>query len=125
MDWTRIIAEQRIKDAIDQGELDRLPGKGKPLPKDELDHIPGDLRMAYRLLKNAGFGPDEIEVRQEILRLEDLIRHTEDKLEKEKLQRQLDEKRIKYNALLSKKGLQTNSAVFKRYEDKIERKFFD
>jgi DnaJ-like protein len=50
-----IIAERRIKEAIERGEFDDLPGAGQPLELDELDPaIPVELRMAYRILRNAG-----------------------------------------------------------------------
>ncbi|CDI03677.1 hypothetical protein BN873_610074 [Candidatus Competibacter denitrificans Run_A_D11] len=51
------IAEARIQAAIDQGELRDLPGQGKPLQLDDDSAIPEELRVAYRILKNAGFLP--------------------------------------------------------------------
>jgi hypothetical protein len=50
-----IIAEMRIKEAVERGELDGLPGAGRPLPLDEDANVPEDLRMAYKLLKNGGY----------------------------------------------------------------------
>ena len=55
------IAEQRIAEAIANGDLDDLPGAGKPLELDDDSHVPEELRVAYRILKNAGFVPPEIE----------------------------------------------------------------
>ena len=61
LEW---IAEQRIREAIEQGKLDNLPGAGRPL-KIELDHhLPPELRMAYSILRNAGFVPPVIELRR-------------------------------------------------------------
>lgn len=54
------IAERKIAEAIANGELDDLPGAGKPLELDDDALIPEDLRMAYRILKNAGYAPEEI-----------------------------------------------------------------
>src|SRR5689334_14610639 len=60
-----MLAEQRIQEAIARGELDGLPGAGKPLDLEEPPLVPEDLRVAYRLLKNAGFVPPELEMRKE------------------------------------------------------------
>lgn len=50
-----IIAEQRIQEAMQRGEFDELPCKGRPLDLGDDANIPEDLRMAYRLLKNGGY----------------------------------------------------------------------
>ena len=55
------IAEQRIAEAIANGDFDDLPGSGKPLELDDDSLVPEELRLAYRILKNAGFVPQEIE----------------------------------------------------------------
>ena len=57
MDAISIIAEQRIREACERGAFDSLPGAGKPLELEDDSHIPEDLRMAYKLLKNAGYVP--------------------------------------------------------------------
>ena len=51
------IAERRILQAIARGELDGLPGAGKPLALDDDAMVPEETRVAYRILKNAGFVP--------------------------------------------------------------------
>ena len=68
-----LIAEQKIAEAIDRGELCGLPGEGKPLYLDDDALIPEDLRMAWRILKNAGFVPPEVETLREIGELERAI----------------------------------------------------
>ena len=67
------IAERRILQAIARGELDDLPGSGKPLALDEDALVPAETRVAYRVLKSAGFVPAEILERREIARLEALL----------------------------------------------------
>jgi len=64
------IAEQRIAEAIARGELDGLPGTGRPLQLDDDALIPEELRLAYRILKNAGYVPAEVETLNEIAQLE-------------------------------------------------------
>jgi hypothetical protein len=67
------IAEARIREAIDRGELRGLPGEGKPLQLDDDSAIPKELRAAYRILKNAGFLPPELQLRKDIRDAEQLL----------------------------------------------------
>lgn len=67
------IAETRIREAIDRGELRNLPGEGKPLQLDDDSAIPEELRAAYRILKNAGFLPPELQLRKEVRQAEQLL----------------------------------------------------
>ncbi len=67
------IAEARIQEAIERGELRGLPGEGKPLRLDDDLAIPEELRAAYRILKNAGFLPPELQLRKEIREAEQLL----------------------------------------------------
>jgi len=77
--------ERHISDAQRKGEFDNLPGSGEPLMLDDDSHIPPELRAGYRLLKNAGCLPAELEQRREAVELADLLksirkddpRHTE------------------------------------------------
>lgn len=55
-----LIAERKIEEALARGELRGLPGEGRPLDLDDDALVPEDLRMAYRILKNAGFAPQEV-----------------------------------------------------------------
>ena len=67
------IAERKIAEAIARGELDHLPGAGRPLELDDDAHVPEDLRVAYRILKNAGYVPPEVDTLREIGELERFI----------------------------------------------------
>jgi hypothetical protein len=68
------IAEQRILDAIGRGELDGLPGAGAPLDLDDDSLVPPEMRLAFRVLKNAGYVPEEVRLRREISDLEAVVR---------------------------------------------------
>lgn len=76
------LVEQRIADAIAAGEFDDLPGAGRPLDLDDDSLVPEDLRVAYRILKNAGFLPPEIEARHEIAHAAALLRAAADEGER-------------------------------------------
>ncbi|GAA0342034.1 DUF1992 domain-containing protein [Bacillus carboniphilus] len=123
MDRFFTIAEDHIKRAMREGEFDNLPGKGKPLPKDDLAHIPEELRMAYRIMKNAGYSEEENELKREVMSIEDLIRDCEDEEERKRHQTKLNEKLLRWNQMQAKKGSNTHSSLFKNYEHRIESKF--
>ncbi|CAM7686608.1 DUF1992 domain-containing protein [Citrobacter sedlakii] len=66
-------AERHILEAQNKGEFDHLPGRGEPLNLDDDSHVPVELRAGYRLLKNAGCLPPELEQRKEAIALLDLL----------------------------------------------------
>jgi hypothetical protein len=68
-----LLAEQRIAEALARGELSNLPGEGQPLALDDDALIPEELRIAYRILKNAGFVPPEVACLRQIADLERLV----------------------------------------------------
>ena len=90
MEFFQRIAENRILEAIDNGLFDNLRGKGKPLKFEDESHIPPELRMAYRILKNADCLPPELELRKEIVQLQDLVASLPDEAEKLKQMRRLN-----------------------------------
>ncbi|HEX4503175.1 MAG TPA: DUF1992 domain-containing protein [Scandinavium sp.] len=67
-------AERHILDAQSKGEFDDLTGSGEPLSLDDDVHIPHELRAGYRLLKNAGCLPTELQQRKEAVELADLLK---------------------------------------------------
>lgn len=60
------LIERRIDEARRQGAFDDLPGSGRPLELDDDGLVPEDLRVAYRILKNAGFVPPEVEALRDV-----------------------------------------------------------
>ena len=85
-----LIAERKIAEALERGELANLPGEGRPVGLDDDALVPEDLRVAYRILKNAGFVPPEVEAFTEIAQLEDLVnREGEDAAARAKAVRKL------------------------------------
>ena len=67
-------AERHIIAARDKGDFDNLPGQGEPLVLDDDSYVPPELRVAWRLLKNAGCLPPELEQRKEAVELVDLLK---------------------------------------------------
>ncbi|WP_066393570.1 DnaJ family domain-containing protein [Neobacillus mesonae] len=122
MDMFQMISEDRIKKAYEDGEFENLPGYGKPIKLEDLSHIPEELRMAYKLLKNSGYSEEESSIRQEMMTIEDLIKKCDDSTEWAGLQKKLNEKLLRFNQLMSKRRKTTNSSLFKNYEMKIQTK---
>lgn len=98
MDWITFIAEQKISKAISNGELDTSGWENKPLNLDDDHLVPEDLKMAYKILKNSGHLPPEIETRKEITRLEQLIASTEDEHQRLQQMRKLSVLLMKVDA---------------------------
>lgn len=99
------LAEKHILDALRQGELDNLPGSGKPLQLDDDKHVPAELRAGYRILKNSGFLPPELEMRREALELHELLRTLD--LEEDRYQQQEKQLRL-LEMKLKQAGISTN-----------------
>ncbi len=91
------IVEQRIKQAQKDGSFKNLPGAGKPL-KFEDANIPEDLRIAYKILKNADFLPPELELRKQIRQTEDILSGMKDTTERYKTLKKLNYLIFKLNS---------------------------
>ena len=114
-----IIAEQKILEAIARGEFANLPGAGKPLRLEDDSMVPGELRISYKVLKNAGCIPPELELRKEIITLRDLLRTVEDDGGKKDKYRELNYKLLKLNLMMRRT---VNLDDFPEYKDRIARK---
>jgi len=93
------IVEERIRRAIEKGEFDDLPGAGEPLALEDDSSVPEELRLAYKILKNAECLPPEIELRKEIEKTEDLLAALPDAAEKYRLLKKLNFLILKVNAV--------------------------
>jgi len=113
------IAEKKIREAIERGEFANLPGAGKPLRLEDDSMIPEDLRVAYKILKNAGCIPPELELRREIITLRDLLRSIENEDGKREKIRELNYKLLKLN-IIAKRTV--NLDDFPEYKDRIHKK---
>lgn len=71
------LVEARIERAIERGKLAGLPGQGRSMALDDDTCVAPELRLAHRILKNAGYVPEEVELRREITSLAALIDATE------------------------------------------------
>ena len=98
MDSLAFLAEQKIAQAMREKDFNSPKWKNKPLPLEDDRFVPDDLKMAYKILKNSGYLPPEIEERKEIQKLEDLIIKTEDEHERLKQMKKLNVLLMKVDA---------------------------
>ncbi len=66
MDRWESLVDQKIREAMEQGEFDDLAGKGAPIDLSENPFEDPNWRTAHRMLRNAGFAPAWIEERKYI-----------------------------------------------------------
>ena len=97
------IVEERIRKAQQKGDFDNLPGSGEPLKLVDDHHIPQELRLAYKILKNADCVPPEIELAKEIQKTEDLLAGVEDASQKYRILKKLNLMVMKLNTMRNSK----------------------
>ena len=113
------LAEERIRNALRDGEFDDLPGSGEPLMLDDDSAVPESLRVAYRVLRNAGCLPAEQQLRIEIDQVDALLQRIETDAEALPLRRRLDWLRTR----LAMQGRDANLLVAESaYREKLLRK---
>lgn len=120
MDILAKIAEERIREAIKKGEFDNLSLKGKPLKLEDLSRVSEELRAGYKILKNAGVLPEELELKKEIISLKNLIACCYEDEEKKLLKKKLNEKILRFNILMEKRGVKGSAVGL--YRSKIYKK---
>jgi len=114
------IAEKRIDQAVREGVFEDLPGAGKPLKLEDESHIPEDLRVAYKVLKNANCVPPEVSLRKEIAKAEDLLAGMEDTKAKYRQIKKLNFLVMKLNVI---RGTHVSFEKDQRYEEKLIDRF--
>lgn len=116
-----MLAEQRIREAQQSGVFDDLPGAGAPLKLDDDAMIPEELRAAYRILKNSGYVPPEVEALRDLREIELMLEREHDNTERSKLA-------AKFNVLLARAGalrgrnIAIDDAYFQKVAEKLARK---
>jgi len=119
------LVEKKIREAMERGEFDNLPGKGEPIDLAENPFENPDMRMVYRLLRNAGFAPAFIEERKAIeselenarttlSRAAKLFAGESSVAERNRVVREFREKAAELNERIKLYNLKTPAAVFQR-----------
>jgi hypothetical protein len=99
-----VLVEARIREAEAKGAFDNLPGEGKPLPKDPLEGLPYDDRIAALIHKIAGSAPEEVELIREIAALRDAYDVATNPTEKKRIAAELQKKTTRLTILFEASG---------------------
>jgi hypothetical protein len=107
------IVEAIIKDAMERGEFDNLPGKGKPIDLTEYFETPEEVRLAHSILKNAGMTSREVELLKEIAELKQIRAELLDEKKKwrsapwrqkrsQEIEKQIQQKQVEFNLMIER-----------------------
>lgn len=114
------LVEERIKKAQKEGFFDNLEGANKPLKFDD-QNVPKDLRLAHKILKNAGFLPPEVELKKKISNTEQLLKNSDTgSAEYRKIQKKLNYLLTKMSTLRG--DIPCNPAALDQYRSSIIKK---
>jgi hypothetical protein len=113
------IVEEKIRQAQRDGLFDDLPGKGKPLHLDDDSHVAPALRVSWRILKNAGILPPEMQLRREISNLRQMLDQVQDEGEAKELVREINEKILESNIM---GGFSISGGMDQVYAEKVMEK---
>lgn len=96
------IVEAMIKDAMERGEFDNLPGRGKPIDLTEYFETPEEVRIANSVLKNAGMTSREVELLKEIAELKQVLAAVLDEEKKLEIERQIRQKQVEFSLMMER-----------------------
>ncbi len=96
------LVEQKIREAMEAGEFDRLEGAGRPVDLNAYFATPAELRAGYAVLKNADVVPEEMQLRREIYELKQQLESCRDEARREALRKSLAELTLKYDLLVER-----------------------
>lgn len=114
------IVEERIRSALKKGAFDDLPNSGKPLLLADDRFVSEELRLSFKILKNADCLPPEIELKKQIAHIESLLDGMGDTKEAYHLMK-------KMNFLVMKLNSSANGRIAfefpQRYREQLVRRF--
>ena len=105
MTFERIV-EAMIKDAMERGEFDNLPGKGKPIDLSEYFETPEEVRLANSVLKSAGMTSREVDLLREIAELKQMLAALLDEKKKQEIERQIQQKQVEFSLMMERQKRQ-------------------
>jgi len=95
--------EAILREAIERGEFDNLPGAGKPLDLAAYFDTPEEVRLAYSILKNADALPREAELLKEVAALKEELETCEDEAGRKQIGQMIQDRLLQYH-LLTERG---------------------
>ena len=115
----RRIAEQRISEAVRKGRLKPDGWRNRPLPPGNDSQVPEELRLAYKILKNAGYLPVEIETRKEIERLEELLVSCRDEQTRVRQLKKLDFLLLKLHTMRGESSIEGQETYYRKVVERL------
>jgi hypothetical protein len=109
------IVEAIIKDAMERGEFNNLPGKGKPIDLTEYFETPQEVRLAHSILKNAGMTSREVELLKEIAELKQVHAALLEEEKKEKTEKQIQQKQMEFHLMMERQKKESSPAKRPRH----------
>ena len=100
----QMLVEARIQEAAVKGSFNNLPGAGKPLPKDPLEGLPYDDRIAALIHRTVGSAPEEVQLLREIAELRQARDDAKEPITKKRLGDQLQQKALRLSMLFEASG---------------------
>ena len=94
--------EAILKEAIERGEFDDLPGKGRPIDLTAYFETPEEVRAAYSILKNAGMLPREVELLREIAELKQTLAAAREAGLQKQIRRQIEQKQLEFSLMMER-----------------------
>jgi hypothetical protein len=100
------IVEAMIREAMERGEFDNLPGKGKPIDLTEYFETPEEVRLANSVLKSAGMTSREVDLLREIAELKRMLAALLDEKKKQEIERQIQQKQVEFGLMIERQKRQ-------------------
>jgi hypothetical protein len=122
MESFETLIEQRIREAQERGEFDHLPGSGSPLELEDDRLVPEALRVAYRVLKNAGYVPPEVEVLRDLAALEHALEREEAPDDRRRLLARMNALLMRTPLGRRRTALHVEDAYFARIAERLARR---
>lgn len=105
MSFDRIV-ESIIQQAMERGEFDNLPSKGKPIDLTEYFETPEEVRLAHSVLKNAGMTSREVELLKEIAELKEALAAVLEEKKREEIGKQIRQKQVEFSLMMERQKQQ-------------------
>lgn len=96
------LVEAIIKQAMERGEFDNLPGRGKPIDLTDYFETPEEVRLAHSVLKNAGMTPREVDLLKEIAELKQIHAALVDEQKKQEVGKQIRQKHVEFSLMMER-----------------------
>jgi len=96
------IVEAQIKEAMEHGEFNNLPGKGKPIDLTEYFETPEEVRLANSVLKGAGITSREVDLLKEIAELKEALAAMVGEQKKQEITEQIQQKQVECSLMMER-----------------------